>query len=327
MFAGRAGPDGRRAARLAARRRLWRGRDVPRLRRPGARAAHQPHLPISRKATGRSDARRRRRSTTAASREPAKCARRPSSGAADRQGQLPPFHGEGDRTSSPTVIGDTLHAFVDPLARRVELPKLPVRPRQARRASRSSPAAPPIYAGHVAQILVRKASRACRSRSMSPRSSATASAARSPRARPLVISQSGETADTLAALRYAKAQGQQDHRRRQCRRKARWRARPTSSCRPMPAPRSASPRPRRSPTQLAVLACLRHRGGARARHDRRARRSALSAALLEAPGARCRSAERTIATLEGHRARGRGSARRAVPRPRHAPTRSRWKAR
>ena len=69
----------------------------------------------------------------------------------------------------------------------------------------------------------------------------------------IVISQSGETADTLAALRYCKAQGQHtlaivnvpefDHR-------ARMPKRPSA---PMPALRSASPRPRRSPASSPCL--------------------------------------------------------------------------
>ena len=63
----------------------------------------------------------------------------------------------------------------------------------------------------------------------------------------IFISQSGETADTLAALRYAASAGAEASSRSSTSRKARSRAKPISSCRPWPGRRSASPRPRRSP--------------------------------------------------------------------------------
>ncbi len=62
----------------------------------------------------------------------------------------------------------------------------------------------------------------------------------------IVISQSGETADTLAALRHAKRRGRRLPPWSTCP-PARWRARPTCCCRPMPGRRSASPRPRPLP--------------------------------------------------------------------------------
>ena len=63
----------------------------------------------------------------------------------------------------------------------------------------------------------------------------------------IVISQSGETADTLAAMREAKRRGATGARHRQRGRldhRARVRTAASTST---PAPRSASPRPRRSP--------------------------------------------------------------------------------
>lgn len=62
----------------------------------------------------------------------------------------------------------------------------------------------------------------------------------------IVISQSGETADTLAALRHAKSEGRRS-RRWSTSPPVRWRAKPTCCCPPMPGRRSASPRPRPLP--------------------------------------------------------------------------------
>ncbi len=63
----------------------------------------------------------------------------------------------------------------------------------------------------------------------------------------IFVSQSGETADTLAALRYCDGKAERMRRRWSTCRKARSRARATSPCRSMPVSRSASPRPRPSP--------------------------------------------------------------------------------
>ena len=105
----------------------------------------------------------------------------------------------------PTVIGDTLQAFVNPLARRIELPKLPV---DLARLSRLTIVAcgTAYLAGYVAKYWLEKIARL-------PVEIDVASEFRyraaplDPDGATLVISQSGETADTLAALRYAKAQG------------------------------------------------------------------------------------------------------------------------
>ncbi len=63
----------------------------------------------------------------------------------------------------------------------------------------------------------------------------------------IVVSQSGETADTLAALRHMKAAGVTTAGIINVPDQSAWRAKSICSCRPMPAPRSASLRPRRSP--------------------------------------------------------------------------------
>src|SRR5688572_14214440 len=105
----------------------------------------------------------------------------------------------------PTVIGDTLQAFVNPLARRIEMPKLPV---DLAKLSRLTIVAcgTAYLAGYVAKYWLEKIARL-------PVEVDVASEFRyraaplDPDGATLVISQSGETADTLAALRYAKSQG------------------------------------------------------------------------------------------------------------------------
>jgi glucosamine--fructose-6-phosphate aminotransferase (isomerizing) len=105
----------------------------------------------------------------------------------------------------PAVIGDTLQAFLNPLRRRIELPELPVD--LARLSQLTIVACGTAYlAGFVAKYWLERIARLpveldiasefrYREAPM-PKDGAT-----------LVISQSGETADTLAALKYAKAQG------------------------------------------------------------------------------------------------------------------------
>jgi glucosamine--fructose-6-phosphate aminotransferase (isomerizing) len=106
----------------------------------------------------------------------------------------------------PAVIGDTLHSFINPLARRIELPDLPVDwakvPRLTLLACGTS-----YYACMVAKYWFEQVARL-------PVEIDIASEFRY-RAAPmpkdgvtLVVSQSGETIDTLAALRYAKKEGQ-----------------------------------------------------------------------------------------------------------------------
>jgi glucosamine--fructose-6-phosphate aminotransferase (isomerizing) len=106
----------------------------------------------------------------------------------------------------PAVIGDTLHSLINPLARRVELPDLKVDwakvPRLTLLACGTS-----YYACMVAKYWFEQAARL-------PVEIDIASEFRY-RAAPmpeggatLVISQSGETVDSLAALRYARKQGQ-----------------------------------------------------------------------------------------------------------------------
>ncbi|MET1027639.1 MAG: glutamine--fructose-6-phosphate transaminase (isomerizing) [Dongiaceae bacterium] len=105
----------------------------------------------------------------------------------------------------PAVIGDTLQVFLNPLERRIELPPMPV---DFAKLSRLTIVAcgTAYLAGFVAKYWFEQVARL-------PVEIDVASEFRY-RAAPLpadgatlVISQSGETADTLAALRYAKSQG------------------------------------------------------------------------------------------------------------------------
>jgi len=106
----------------------------------------------------------------------------------------------------PTVIGDTLQTFVDPLARRVLAPDLPFDLGTLPRITLSA-CGTAYFAGLVAKYWLEEVAR-------QPVEADIASELRY-RAPPmpegglsLFISQSGETADTYGALTYAKSQGQ-----------------------------------------------------------------------------------------------------------------------
>jgi glucosamine--fructose-6-phosphate aminotransferase (isomerizing) len=145
----------------------------------------------------------------------------------------------------PEVVGHTLARYVDMATERVALPlKLPFDFRDIQRISITA-CGTASYAGYIAKYWFERLSRV-------PVELDVASEFRY-REAPLrkgdlaiFISQSGETADTLAALRYAKSQGCTRSRWSTCRpRPSRAKARPC--CRPWPARKSASPRPRPSP--------------------------------------------------------------------------------
>jgi glucosamine--fructose-6-phosphate aminotransferase (isomerizing) len=106
----------------------------------------------------------------------------------------------------PAVIGDTLHAFLNPLQRKIELPQLPFDFAAAPRLTIIACGTASL-AGMVGKYWFEQLARL-------PVEFDIASEFRY-RAAPMpaggvtiVISQSGETIDTLAALRYAKSQGQ-----------------------------------------------------------------------------------------------------------------------
>ena len=107
----------------------------------------------------------------------------------------------------PAVIGDTLHRMVNPSTRAVALPDLPFDLATLPRISHDAPAAARISPALVGPLVVRGDRPHARPTSTSPASSAIALRRWPPAALGLLVSQSGETADTLAALRYMREQG------------------------------------------------------------------------------------------------------------------------
>jgi glucosamine--fructose-6-phosphate aminotransferase (isomerizing) len=107
----------------------------------------------------------------------------------------------------PAVIGDTLHQMVSPGSRAVALPELGIDFRKVSRITMSA-CGSAFYAGLVGRWWFEAVARI-------PADGDVASEFRyrtppmPPGGLGLLVSQSGETADTLAALRYMRAQGQQ----------------------------------------------------------------------------------------------------------------------
>ena len=106
----------------------------------------------------------------------------------------------------PAVIGDTLHSYLNPLRRSIELPDLPLDLGKVPRLTVSA-CGTAYYAGWVAKYWFEQTAR-------QPVELDIASEFRYREAPmpeggiSLFVSQSGETIDTLAALRYAREQGQ-----------------------------------------------------------------------------------------------------------------------
>lgn len=106
----------------------------------------------------------------------------------------------------PTVIGDTLQAFMNPLERSIQMPDLPIDLAKLKHLTIVACGTANL-AGHVAKYWLESIARL-------PVELDVASEFRyrqapmDPEGALMVISQSGETADTLAALRYAKSLGQ-----------------------------------------------------------------------------------------------------------------------
>ena len=154
----------------------------------------------------------------------------------------------------PEVVAHTLTAYVDMADRARQAAGEPAVRLQDIHRIPSPPAAPRSMPGSSPNT-GSSGSRACRSKSMSPPNSATARP-RSKGGLALFISQSGETPDTLAALRYCKPSTSSTRVGRE-RADLDDRARKRHPCcARWPVLRSASPRPRRSPASLTALACL-----------------------------------------------------------------------
>jgi glutamine---fructose-6-phosphate transaminase (isomerizing) len=106
----------------------------------------------------------------------------------------------------PEVIGDTLHALINPATRTIHLPELPFAFRELERVTLIA-CGTAFHACIVAKYWLERIARisveidiASEFRYRAPEMPKGGAA--------IFVSQSGETADTLAALRYAKAQGQ-----------------------------------------------------------------------------------------------------------------------
>ena len=161
---------------------------------------------------------------------------------------VPPLHAEGNPRAA--ARGRRHHRGGD---RRQRLLAGAVRRRAPKRccatskACRSSPAAPATTPAWSRATGSRR-SPACRARSRSPANTATATVVANPKHLVVTISQSGETLDTMEALKYAKSLG---HERTlsicNVPESAIPRASRAGATTRAPAPRSAWPRPRRSP--------------------------------------------------------------------------------
>ncbi len=212
----------------------------------------------------------------------------------------------------PQVIGDTLNSMLNPADQTITLTALPFSLSRSS-GSPSSPAAPPTMPALVAKYWLEQIARV-------PVDVDIASEFRyrtppmAPGGLALFISQSGETADTLAALRYCRAQGQHilslvnvaeiDDRRES-----------DAVLQTMAGPEIGVASTKAFTTQLTVLACVslclaRARGAID--HAEEAR---LSQALAEVP-ARAAEVLAHDERLRVHRRRGVESPRRVVPRTR-----------
>ena len=183
--------------------RLRRRRDVCRLRRHCARAVHR-HGQLSRgrrlghrHAQGRRDPRRRRRGRRARRAQVAGLGHAASTRATIA------ISWPRRSTSSPrsSAIRWRIISTWRPSAWRCRWSCRSISASST--ASRSPPAARPITPAWSRDI-GSNVSPICRSRSISPPSSATATSRSSPGNLAIFVSQSGETADTLASLRYAR---------------------------------------------------------------------------------------------------------------------------
>ncbi len=142
----------------------------------------------------------------------------------------------------------------------------------------------------------------------------------------MLVSQSGETADALAALRYMREQNVPVLSMLNVPGEHAWRARATRCWKPWPGPEIAVASTKAFTAQLTVLACLALAiGRARGVIDA-AREAAMTDALLQVPAAAASVLEHS-GPIQALGAADRAGAGRAVSGPRRVLSRSRWKAR
>ena len=301
------------------------GRDVPGLRRHRAGALHQSEITYLEEGDWAVLTRKGAVIYDRAGRTVERAAHQVGGElAAGRQGQPPPLHGQGDPRAARSH---------QPHARQLHR----LRPRGASTFPTSASTPPSIsrisisacgtayYAGLVGKYWLERYARipveidiASEFRYREP-----------PMARgglAMFVSQSGETADTLATLRYCKAKGQQHRLHRQ---RAHLDDRPRVRMpffRPLPVPRSASPPPRRSPASSACWPAWRSASAGRAAFISEAKETGTGAGAgrgaaphLHHPARRARYEKLAHTLVQG--------ARRALPRAAASATPSRWKAR
>ncbi|TQF83857.1 glutamine--fructose-6-phosphate transaminase (isomerizing) [Elioraea sp. Yellowstone] len=181
----------------------------------------------------------------------------------------------------PAVIGDTLKTYLDPATRQITLPDLPVDLARIPRVSIVA-CGTSLYAGQVARDWFEQVARL-------PATAEIASEFRyrepvlDPGALVLCISQSGETVDTLAALRWAKGQDQRVLSVVNVRESAMERE-SDGTLLTLAGPEIGVASTKAFTTQLAALACLVV-ATARARGTLSAvDAAALAQALIETPG-------------------------------------------
>ena len=190
---------------------LGDGRALRRLRRPGAAAPHARRSCSSRTATSRRvRAGRRRASRTSRARAVARAgpAHRLGPGAG-REGRLPPLHAQGDPRAAAAPCATRCSARISLEEGEVHLEELgPAAERAARGEPRRAARLRHQLARGARRQVPDRAARAApgrgrlRQRVPLPRRRSSA-----PDTVAVAISQSGETADTLAAVREAKARG------------------------------------------------------------------------------------------------------------------------
>jgi glucosamine--fructose-6-phosphate aminotransferase (isomerizing) len=181
----------------------------------------------------------------------------------------------------PAVIGDTLKTYLDPATRQITLPDLPVDLARIPRVSIVA-CGTSLYAGQVARDWFEQVARL-------PAAAEIASEFRyrepvlDPGALVLCVSQSGETVDTLAALRWAKGQEQKVLSVVNVRESAMERE-SDGALLTLAGPEIGVASTKAFTTQLAALACLVVAAG-RARGVLTAAAAAeLAQALIETPG-------------------------------------------
>ena len=243
---GRERPDDRRAPGQPARHRLWRRRDVRRLRRDRARALHRPHRLSRGRRLGGGDARPASPSATAtARRSSAPMTRSLASALLIDKGNYRHFMAK-EIHEQPEVIGHTLAGYVDLATSRVDIPATALRLRQCSARLSLSACGTAYYAGLVAKYWFERWARLPVDVDIASEFRYRETAARSGRRRAVRLAVGRDRRYARHAALLPRAGSAHRLASSMCA-NPRSRANPTRSCRHWPGRRSASPRPRPSP--------------------------------------------------------------------------------